>query len=107
MPSTFQSISERLHAQCLAVFRHRGAFNESFVGVSFRNHPPALARAFAAVMHSALVAYQVALLGGTVGIKQTKVEAIDLETVRVPRLKRLGAEDLAALATAADTLASG
>jgi hypothetical protein len=49
----------------------------------------------------------VALLGGTVGIKQTKVEAIDIETVRVPRLDRVSAEDIASLLTAADALASG
>jgi hypothetical protein len=82
------------------------AFNESFVGVSFRDQPLALARAFAALMHSALVAYQVALLGGTVGIKQTKVEGIDLEAVRVPPLDCLGTNDMAALAAASDAIAS-
>jgi hypothetical protein len=82
------------------------AYNESFVGVSFSGRDVALARAFAAVMNSALVAYQIAFLGGTVGIKQTKVEAIDLENLRIPRLDRLSSETVATLATAADTLAS-
>jgi len=82
------------------------AYNESFVGVSFSGRDVALARAFAAVMNSALVAYQIAFLGGTVGIKQTKVEAIDLENVRIPRLDRLPSSTTATLATAGDTLAS-
>lgn len=83
------------------------AFNRSFVGVSFRGKPRALGRAFAAVMHSALVAHQVALLGGTVGIKQTKVEAIDLDRVRVPMLDRLGTQALRRLAEAGDAIRSG
>ena len=89
-----------------AVFDSRDlAFNESFVGVSFKGRDPVLARAFAAVMSSALVAYQIAFQGGTVGIKQTKVEAVDLENLRIPRLERLHARTLAALAETADTLA--
>jgi hypothetical protein len=82
------------------------AYNRSFVGVSFSGRDVALARAFAAVMNSALVAYQIAFQGGTVGIKQTKVEAIDLENVRIPRLDRLPNDTTAILATAGDTLAS-
>ncbi|MGA2589976.1 MAG: N-6 DNA methylase [Bryobacteraceae bacterium] len=81
-------------------------YNESFVGVSFSGRDVALARAFAAVMNSALVTYQIAFQGGTVGIKQTKVEAIDLENVRIPQLDRLPTETTAMLASAADTLRS-
>jgi hypothetical protein len=90
-----------------AAFDNRDlAYNESFVGVSFRGRPAALARAFTAVMHSALIAYQLALIGGTVGIKQTKVEAVDLDNLRIPHIDRLAAGDLTDLASAADILAS-
>jgi hypothetical protein len=57
-------------------------------------------------MHSALVAYQLALFGGTVGIKQTKIEAVDLENLRIPALEHLAPGELEALAKAADMLAS-
>jgi hypothetical protein len=82
------------------------AYNESFYGVSFHGRSPTLARAFAAVMHSSLITYQVALRGGTVGIKQTKVEPVDLENLRLPHLERLPADQIDALAAAYNQLAS-
>ena len=60
------------------------AFNFSFFGVSFFGQDPHLAQALAAVMHSRLVAYQLAFTGGTVGVKQTKIEVPDLTGVRIP-----------------------
>ena len=83
------------------------AYNASFVGVSFHGLPTRLARAFAGVMHSALVGYQIAMLGGTVGVKQTKVEAVDLQAVRIPRLDNLTDAELETLADAADVLRAG
>lgn len=90
-----------------AIFDHRDlAYNESFMGVSFREHGEMLAKAFAAIMNSALVAHQIAFMGGTVGVKQTKVELADLERIRVPRLERASAETIASLAEIADVLAA-
>lgn len=89
-----------------AVFDQRDlAYNESFMGVSFREHGPLLAKAFAAVMNSALVAHQIAFVGGTVGVKQTKVELVDLESVHIPRLNALDATTLAKFAEVTDILA--
>ena len=59
-------------------------YNASFFGISFAGRDPQLARALAAVMHSRLVAYQLAFIGGTVGVKQTKIEVVDLDNVRLP-----------------------
>jgi hypothetical protein len=90
-----------------AIFDHRDlAYNRSFMGVSFHGHGEPLAKAFAAVMNSALIAHQIAFMGGTVGVKQTKVELADLECIRVPRLETLDATMLAGLAEVTDTLAA-
>lgn len=80
------------------------AYTESFVGVSFRDRDAALAKAFAALMHSALVAHQIAMCGGTVGVKQTKVEALDLYALMIPRLDRWPTVKLAEMAAAYDDL---
>lgn len=64
-------------------------YNESFVGISFSGSDSRLARSLTAVMNSSLVAYQLALTGCTLGIKQTKVERVDLDIVYIPRLSDL------------------
>ena len=97
----------------VGVFDERSiAYNESFFGVSFfdpalppdRADKPALrGRALAAIMYSRLVAYQLAFMGGTVGIKQTKVEVVDLDNVRIPRIDKFGPEQLQRLS---DSLAA-
>lgn len=90
-----------------AIFDRRDlAYNRSFMGVSFRGRAEALAKAFAAIMNSTFVAHQIALMGGTVGVKQTKVEPADLEQIRIPRLELLDQAALAGLAEVADTLAT-
>ena len=61
-------------------------YNESFVGVSFAAAGDRMARALTAVMNSSFVAYQLAFIGCTLGIKQTKVERVDLDNVWLPRL---------------------
>lgn len=81
------------------------AYNSSFVGVSFHGKPLRLARAFAAVMHSRFIAYQLAFTAGTLGVKQTKVEVVDLEALHLPALEHLSEADLAALADAFERLA--
>jgi len=89
-----------------AIFDRRDlAYNRSFMGVSFRGRDEVLAKAFAAVMNSTFIAHQIALMGGTVGVKQTKVEPADLEQIRIPRLELLDVAAVAGLGEVADTLA--
>lgn len=80
------------------------AYNSSFVGVSFHGKPLRLARAFAAIMHSRFIAYQLAFTAGTLGVKQTKVEVVDLEALYLPALKHLSETDLTSLADAFERL---
>ena len=88
-----------------AVFDERDiAYNSSFFGVSFLGRELVLARALAAVMHSRLVAYQLALMGGTVGVKQTKVEVVDLYNVRFPPIEGFNSEALRTLSSAFEVL---
>ena len=82
------------------------AYNSSFFGISFADRDPVLAQALAAVMHSRLVAYQLAFMGGTVGVKQTKIEVVDIANVRLPPIHELGFEDLRMLSRAHHTLTS-
>ncbi len=88
-----------------AVDRRDLAYNSSFVGVSFHDKPAALGRAFAAMMHSRFVAHQLAFTAGTLGVKQTKVEVVDLEALYLPLFEKLSEGDIAALAGAYDWLA--
>lgn len=81
------------------------AYNSSFVGVSFHGRSMQLARVFAAIMHSRLVSYQLAFTAGTLGVKQTKVEVVDLEALYLPMLECLSESDQGALADAYDRLA--
>ncbi|RAK68708.1 hypothetical protein DJ019_01445 [Phenylobacterium kunshanense] len=79
------------------------AYNESFIGVSFKT--ARAARAFNAVMNSAIVAYQLAFTGCTLGIKQTKVERVDLDEVWLPRLDLLSESQIDRLVTLEGELA--
>ncbi|MEH6720592.1 MAG: N-6 DNA methylase [Aurantimonas endophytica] len=81
------------------------AYNSSFVGVSFHDKPATLGRAFAAMMHSRFVAHQLAFTAGTLGVKQTKVEVVDLEALYLPLFEKLSEGYIAALAGAYDRLA--
>ena len=94
-----------INGRYTAVFDERDiAYNSSFFGVSFLGRNPVLARALAAVMHSRLVAYQLALTGGTVGIKQTKIEVVDLGNVRIPPIEDFSTKQLRSLSIAFDIL---
>ena len=54
-----------IYGRYTAVFDERSiAYNSSFFGISFLGRKPALAHALAAIMHSRLIAYQLALMGG-------------------------------------------
>ena len=73
-----------------AVFDNRDiAYTSSFLGVSFAGLTGLHARAFAALMHSRLIGYQLAFTGGTVGVKQTKIEVSDLLHVRLPAIQEV------------------
>ena len=88
-----------------AVFEERDiAYNASFFGISFFGKKYELGRALAAVMHSRLVAYQLALIGGTVGVKQAKIEVVDLANIRLPRIQNLSHKQLLHLSDAYRTL---
>ena len=88
-----------------AVFDERDiAYTASFVGVSFFGKPYMFARALSAVMHSRLVAYQLAFMGGTVGVKQTKIELADLNSVRFPPIENFSSTELQALSDAFEIL---
>ncbi len=94
-----------LRGRYTAVFDPRDiAYNESFFGISFVDHDSTFARALAAVMHSRLVGYQLALTAGTVGVKQTKVEVVDLTNIRIPRIDNCSDTLLQSLADAFDAL---
>lgn len=80
-------------------------YNESFIGVSFAKSSNQMARALTAVMNSSFVAYQLAFIGCTLGIKQTKVERVDLDNVRLPRLEQLNPQLLGKLAELESKLA--
>lgn len=82
-------------------------YNESFVGLSFSGADETLGRALTAVMNSGFVAYQLALTGCTLGIKQTKVERVDLDRVWVPRLDGLPTANLRQLVDLDGELARG
>lgn len=88
-----------------AVFDSRNiAYNSSFLGVSFARKNPLYAKAFAGLMHSRLIAYQLAFTGGTVGVKQTKVEVNDLAHVRFPPVHEMEPDERETLAEAFDAL---
>lgn len=70
------------------------AYTESFVGISFARRDPELAYALCAIMNSTIVAYQLAFGATTIGIKQAKVEKVDLQALRIPDLTRIPRADL-------------
>ena len=87
-----------------AFYQRDIAYNSSFLGVSFLGRELVLPLALAAVMHSRLVAYQLALMGGTVGVKQTKIELIDLWNISFPAIEGFDSKDLKALSSAYEIL---
>jgi len=56
-------------------------------------------------MHSRFIAHQLAFTAGTLGVKQTKVEVVDLEALYLPTFDRWSDDDVAALAAAYEHLA--
>lgn len=68
-------------------------FTDSFVGISFAGHNPQLADALSVVLNSRTVAFLLTLGGSNTGLKQPKIEKIDLEMLALPNLSSLSARE--------------
>lgn len=62
------------------------AYNDSFVGLSFCGHKLHLAQTLCAILNSKVIAFQLTFGGCNLGLKQPKVEKVDLEDLRIPDL---------------------
>ncbi|MBH5392092.1 N-6 DNA methylase [Bradyrhizobium diversitatis] len=73
-------------------------YTDSFVGVSFAGRDRLLAEALALILNSKAVAFLLTLGGSNTGLKQPKIEKVDLEALVIPdlfhipfaQLKRMG-----------------
>ncbi|PSJ36630.1 HsdM family class I SAM-dependent methyltransferase [Allosphingosinicella deserti] len=74
-----------------AVLHEDAVFTHSFTGVSFAGHDPLLADTLALILNSKIIAFLLALGGSNTGLKQPKIEKIDLEALAVPDLSSLSA----------------
>ena len=59
-------------------------FSESYLGISFHGLDLKWARALNAVLNSAMTSYQLVYTASVIGVKQTKVEVVDLENIQLP-----------------------
>lgn len=89
-----------------AISRTETVFNDSFVGISFADGNPLLAEALTLVLNSKLVAMLLALGGSNTGLKQPKVEKVDLEALALPDLAALPEHRLRELGTLLHALRS-
>jgi hypothetical protein len=80
------------------------AFSDSIVGISFGKADLRLAKALVAVLNSKVVAFQLAFGASNIGIKQPKVEKVDLEEIRIPDFMRLPGSMIDELAGVTDDL---
>ncbi|MDQ1159583.1 hypothetical protein QE385_003980 [Sphingomonas sp. SORGH_AS 950] len=72
-----------------AVVSEDTIFTDSFVGISFAGHDPQLADALSIVLNSRTVAFLLTMGGSNTGLKQPKIEKIDLEMLAFPDLSIL------------------
>ena len=82
------------------------AFNDSIIGMSFKGRDPRLGRALCVILNSKLVSFQLAFGASNIGLKQPKIEKVDLEEIRIPDLLQLSEEELERLAKMERQLAS-
>jgi N-6 DNA Methylase len=80
------------------------AFSDSIVGISFAESDLRFAKALLALLNSKVIAFQIAFGASNIGIKQPKVEKIDLDELRIPDLSAIPAALLNELAGLADAL---
>jgi hypothetical protein len=72
-----------------AVVDHDVAYTDSFVGVSFAGRDRLLAEALALILNSKVAAFLLTFGGSNTGLKQPKIEKIDLEALAIPNLLAL------------------
>lgn len=77
-----------------AVVEGDAVFTDSFVGVSFVERDPMLAHALALILNSKTAAFLLTLGGSNTGLKQPKIEKIDLEALAIPDLLAIPAHKL-------------
>ena len=77
-----------------SVVHEDAVFTDSFVGISFTGHDPLLADALALILNSKLTAFLLALGGSNTGLKQPKIEKVDLEALTLPDLCSIPDGDL-------------
>jgi hypothetical protein len=80
-----------------AVLEHDAVFTDSFVGVSFVGRDPLLADALALLLNSKTAAFLLTLGGSNTGLKQPKIEKVDLEALAIPDLAALPPSRIARL----------
>jgi hypothetical protein len=80
-----------------AVLEYDAVFTDSFVGVSFVGRDTLLADALALVLNSKMAAFLLTLGGSNTGLKQPKIEKVDLEALTIPDLLSLPPSQLARL----------
>lgn len=74
-------------------------YTDSFVGISFAGRNPLLADALALILNSKITAFMLALGGSNTGLKQPKVEKVDLEELALPDLLELSGAELTRLSS--------
>jgi hypothetical protein len=75
-----------------AVCMNDTVYSDSFVGVSFAERDHRLACLLNAILNSKMTAFQLAFGGSNIGLKQPKVEKIDLEELIIPDLFAVDAD---------------
>ena len=77
-----------------AVADHDVVYTDSFVGVSFAGRDRLLAEALALILNSKVAAFLLTFGGSNTGLKQPKIEKIDLEALAIPDLTGLPSANL-------------
>jgi len=66
------------------------AYTDSFVGISLNGQDPRIASVLSIIFHSKLSAFQLTFGGSNIGLKQPKIEKMDLEALMIPDFMQLG-----------------
>lgn len=69
-----------------AVTDHDTVYTDSFVGVSFAGRDRLLAEALALILNTKVTAFLLTFGGSNTGLKQPKIEKVDLEALAIPDL---------------------
>ena len=82
-------------------------FSESFVGMAFDADSDVMARAVCCLMQSKMVAFQLLLGSSNLGVKQPKVEKVDIERLLIPDLYKIPEAAVGELSSLLDGLTKG